>query len=313
MAITLNLRQDNPKLGALSGRTYEKKYTPVPNRVIKGELGAQIATVFKAITGDDIDPQDNTLTVGAEDGTLKKLFSPTVYGNEEGDGFYLGWGSRKLPLVISKKVLTFVDDQGKPTGAGPEFLEVNFYDLPVGNSRDLVIRCSYFEESTQETYVVDFRTWTHKNDKKGLETADDLNQFVKRTPNKVAPIFKPAPTGGGLDSETLSMSDLKPGVYTVIGYRATNAGGRVQFILHCLPNPELGQEAEFELWGHYCVNNCLEAGPTITPELPAEFRLNGFKDSKKINPKTNQPYKTPQGGLIPSPEGLSTEDIDTDF
>lgn len=306
MANILSLNIENPTLAPLATRSYSKQYTNVPNRAIKGEFAASLQAFYRALCGEPLAADDHTVTVRAQNGTLSKLYGPTLYGVSD-SMIVIKWGQKMLHLAVDskQKALQFISEEGTPIGLGTEFVTAAFADVKIGNSRDLVLRLSVFDESTEETQILDIGTWTTVNDEDGLPTADELNQFVRRAPKKAFKFLKECPSFESFEGDTFNLADLQPGEYKVIGYRRLKMD-RVQFMLRVSANPELGREADFECWGHNCINPALLSDPVVSAEQPATLMLHAIKENKKGKLR-------PVAGIVIDAAATKDTDIDLDF
>lgn len=305
MANTLSLDIENPTLAPLATRRYEKQYTNVPNRAIKGEFAASLQGFYKAVCGEDMSPEDHTVTVRAQNGTLNKLYGPSLYGVSD-KLIVIKWGQKMIHLAVDSKAkaLQFVSEEGQPIGLGTDFVTATFADVAIGNSRDLVLRLSVYDETTEETSILDISTWTTLSDEDGLPSADEFNQFIRRSPKKAFALLKECPSFEQFEGETFNLVQLQPGQYSVIGYRRLKMD-RVQFMMRVAANPELGQMADFECWGHNCINPALLSNPVVSVEQPATLMLHAVNETKKGKLR-------PVAGLIVE-TASDNENLDLDF
>lgn len=96
----LNIEQLEANLAV---KTYEKQYTPVPNKNLKNsKLKEQLTRILHAV-GEEFDNEASYLVVKAEDGAFSRLFLPTVYAcGEEGNRYAALRFSDNQKISLSK-------------------------------------------------------------------------------------------------------------------------------------------------------------------------------------------------------------------
>jgi len=119
----------------LSSKNWDKSYVNIPNSSIGNLLKSQFKYIFESV-GEDFSDNDSVLTVQADNGNFKRLFSPTVYfvPNEKlRDSAY----AKKNPSLFECDS-TPVSDEEKIKAKTPE--EIKAYEELLLKGRNVGVR-----------------------------------------------------------------------------------------------------------------------------------------------------------------------------
>lgn len=89
---------DDKNRSRLEARTYERDITEVPNTALPAAFLENLALVYKALTGQDIDESKPIYTIQSNSGIFKKLYTPHIY--TEDNSLILAFGSSHSPILL---------------------------------------------------------------------------------------------------------------------------------------------------------------------------------------------------------------------
>lgn len=92
----------------LEQKQYSNEYTNIPNSALPASHLKQLDVVFEALTGESMPSDCHTYVVKAEEGRLKRLYSPALVRINEGgnSSLVIRWGDISIPLEVSGGKLT---------------------------------------------------------------------------------------------------------------------------------------------------------------------------------------------------------------
>ena len=272
----------SPDLAPLAGREYKNSYVPLPNANLPKAMRRDLDKVFLALTGEELQLEENTFLIKSEDGVYSRLFGPIlkagaddVEGTESGS-FYIQWGNRYIPVSLGKEGLT-VDINGQAVSLEAEFGEYNFS----GRGNDPAILIAVDEEDgsgqTLMPIAVRFIDWQNAPDSKSLNA-----QLKKNKAADILPLVSPAtPKGKGVRSSAdheIDFRDLDEGQYCVVSYRNVNTSYGPSYRMVIKDHPSVGETSE--MWAHTSLRSLLATQPEISEEKPA---LLNVKDKQVMN------------------------------
>jgi hypothetical protein len=307
MAVTplkINPQLDDKNRARLESKTYVKAYTDIPNKALPETYRLGLATIFKALTGEDFDMESNTFTVRADaNGVFKRLYSPTVFSTEE-RGLVIRWGDRDIPLLVSTDKIT-TENIGKGT-------KLSFKEEQIGKYKEPALAVSATADGTLYTLPIPIRSADYE-DKISVELLDLL---LGENPEAIAEKVQIASdlskrgeslgTGERMVGPFLKVAHLPLGEYNVTTYRAKEGGqyGTKYFMQVQVSEPFVApirtqvegewvtEEREVSDWAIVEPNNALKktlaADPVITPDSPAVLKVtehgdyNGFPTAKCV-------------------------------
>lgn len=309
MAVTtlkINPQLDDKNRARLESKTYVKAYTDIPNKALPETYRLGLATIFKALTGEDFDMESNTFTVRADaNGVFKRLYSPTVFSTEE-RGLVIRWGDRDIPLLVSTDKIT-TENIGKGT-------KLSFKEEQIGKYKEPALAVSATADGTLYTLPIPIRSADYE-DKISVELLDLL---LGENPEAIAEKVQIASdlskrgdpgdlrSGERMVGPFLKVAHLPLGEYNVTTYRAKEGGqyGTKYFMQVQVSEPFVApirtqvegewvtEEREVSDWAIVEPNNALKktlaADPVITPDSPAVLKVtehgdyNGFLTAKCI-------------------------------
>ena len=304
MATTFRIlpQLDDKNRSRLEAKSYTRAYTDIPNRALPESYRTGLATVFKALTGEDFDPEASTFTVKADsNGTFQRLYSPTVFSTEEG-GLVIRWGERDIPLTVSPGKIG--------VASAPKGTKFSFKDEQIGKYTEPVLSVSASSEGVLYTLPVLIR----KKDFKEDISADLLDLLLDENPTTIFEKVYAAPdlskrgesTGERLIGPFLKVAYLPLGEYEVTGYRTKEGGtyGTDYFVQVRVTEPFVApvrvqvdgewidQDTEVSDWAiirpNTAMKKFLAAEPLITPQSPAtlqvveHFEYNGNPAAKVV-------------------------------
>ena len=298
---------DDRNRARLESKTYTRSYTDVPNSALPETLRVALSAVFKALTGEDLDPSGSTFTVRADvSGTFKKLYSPTVFSTED-KGLVIRWGDRDIELLVSPgKIATAASTGVKST-------KFAFKEDTIGKYTEPVLSVSVSADGTLYTFPIPIRSADFE-DKISAELLDLLlDENPEAIAEKVAvasDLSKRGESSGGdrMTGPFVKVAHLPLGEYKITTYRAKEGGeyGTQYFLQAQVTEPFTAPvrqqvdgewvdvETEVSDWCIVKPNNSLKktlaAEPLISPDSPATLRVlehgqfNGF-DTAKVSLK----------------------------
>ena len=296
--IDVNLSERNR--ARLETRSYDSAYTDVPNRALPETLTNELEVIYAALTGDEFPTDSHTFTVRADNGTFKRLYSPTVFSTEGNAGVIIRWGDRDIPLI-------FDGGKVKAEGAAAK-TKFAFKDETIGRYDEPVLSVSIAKEGTLYTMPFPVRSadWEIRM------TGDILDALLEESPDKIAENIAvagdPSKRGEGgarLQGPIIKVSGLPLGEYTLTAYRPRETQYGLDYMIQAVcPEPfvattrvkddvtEEWGDAEVEVSGFAIVkpNNALKkllaAEPIISEESPATLHVlehgeyNGYATAK---------------------------------
>lgn len=296
--VDINLSDRNR--ARLESRSYESNYTDVPNRALPEALRGELNVMYEALSGETLPEESNTFTVRSQDGTFKRLFSPTVFSTEAG-GLIIRWGDRDIEVVAADGKLSV------PTSA-PK-LKLAFKDDTVGKYETAVLSASIAKDGTLYTMVFPVKSADFEN----RMTGDILDALLEESPDKIAenisvagdPSKRGEGTGPRMQGRFVKVSAMPLGEYKLIGYRERETAYGMDYMLQAvIEEPFVASVREkdevTEEWGDvdaeisgFCIvkpngalKKLLAAGPIIDEENPAMLHVlehgefNGFRTAK---------------------------------
>jgi len=296
--IDVNLSERNR--ARLETRSYDTAYTDVPNRALPETLTNELGVIYTALTGDEFPTDTFTFTVRADNGTFKRLYSPTVYATEGNTGVILRWGDRDIPV-------TFDGGKIKTEGAAAK-TKFSFKDEAIGKYDEPVLSVSIAKEGTLYTMPFPVRSADWEN----RMTGDILDALLEESPDKIAENLgvagDPSKRGEGgpsMQGHFIKVAELPIGEYKLTSYRARETNYGTDYMIQAVieepfvassrakdPVTEEWGDVEVEVSGFAIVkpNNALKkllaAEPIISEESPATLivlehgEFNGFKTVK---------------------------------
>lgn len=305
MAVTTTTNKIAPQLddknrARLESKTYKKLYTDIPNKALPESYRTGLAAIFRALTGEDFDPESSTFTVRADSsGVFKRLYSPTVFSTEEG-GLIVRWGDRDIPLEVSNDKIS--------TAKAAKGTKFSFKEEQIGKYKEPALSVSTTSDGVLHTLPIPIRS-ANFEDKVSVEL---LELLLSENPEAIAE--KVALATDLSKRNNSEISDAKPrmvghyvkvahlpiGEYNVTTYRAKEGGqyGTKYYLQVQIPEPFsapirvkrgdewLTEEAEVSDWAvvepNTTLKKTLAAEPVITPDAPAVLRVekhgeyNGF-------------------------------------
>lgn len=133
---TLDLSFTNSALLPLKAKqTGDEKYINVPNKALPATMRAQLASIYKALTGEELAEDNCTLRAGCRDGKPSRLFGPAFYLLEGGVPA-IRWGNSHIELKLTKSGA----ELAKPTEASEaEQISLTFGSAKVGQYDEAVL------------------------------------------------------------------------------------------------------------------------------------------------------------------------------
>lgn len=290
MATTFKIlpQLDDKNRARLEAKSYTKAFTDIPNRVLPDSYKSGLSAIFKALTGEEFDPEASTFTVKADpNGTFQRLFSPTIFSTEEG-GLVIRWGSRDIPLVVAAGKIGVEN--------APKGMKFSFKDEQIGKYTEPVLSISVTQDGTIYSLPIPIR----RKDVKEEMTADLLELLLDENPTGIAAKVYTAPDlskrGENTQSERMvgpyvKVSSLPVGDYRVTTYRTKEGGqyGTDYYMQVQVPEPFsapvrvqvegewVEQETEISDWAivrpNAALKKILAAEPLISPDSPAVLKV----------------------------------------
>jgi hypothetical protein len=283
-----------------SGKLWDKVYTNVPNSKIGRTLTTQLSYILNQV-GEKFDPDGSILTVKAENGVFKALYSPTLYkvsntllrGSayakanpslfedepaENGEtGYNLGV---RFSQTLFVPYMAFTNIEGTDamlTDSGITIVLPESEEFPEGLTFDLGAR---FAEADMDK---------RKSDSLKMRKAFSKGTFFT--------YLAEPPTGGG---SATPLRDLEDGTeYKIVGYEFKESDNGGFFILTT--------ENGMKIMSNKAIARTLEAGPVVTPAKPCLLRVVNKSKMPNGNIKVNASL------VIPSENFPSRGDIDLDW
>jgi hypothetical protein len=304
-SISLN-PSENTDLVVLYAAGSNQKNVAVSNAQLQTTSPAThklLNAVFKAVTGTDLTPEDNSILANFKQGAFRRFYGPYVCQNEGNPG--IQWGSTFIPFTISKGIklapqlanaeIEVSSEWVNTTGLGNELaLKVTVIFQHSEEESDYTMITQYFSLSAEDPINNPFK----EQDK------DLLDLAVKRDPKPLVERLS-APKGGYESSVAIKLAQLVQGeTYTVIGYETPENISPLCELQHnpdsgYHPTLEDGKTVDYEsvvplaadckikLWANYTISRTLDASPVITEDMPAMLTAVSRKQTKNGNTSVN--------------------------
>jgi len=298
----INPQLDDKNRARLESKNYSRAYTDIPNSALPETLRVALGTVFKALTGEELDPSGSTFTVRADAaGVFKRLYSPTVFSTEN-KGLVIRWGSQDIPLLLTPGKIT--------TAAAPKGAKFTFKEESIGKYTEAVLSVAFTADGTLYSLPVPIRS----ADFDDRLSADLLDLLLDENPEAIAEKIQVASdlstrgensgSGERMQGPFVKVAHLPIGDYTVTTYRTKEGGayGTDYFLQVKIDEPFsapvrqqvdgewVDVETEVSDWAIVKPNGSLKktlaAEPVIDRENPATLRVielgeyNGFPTAK---------------------------------
>jgi len=298
--VDVNLSERNR--ARLETKSYDAAYTDVPNRALPDTLKEELGVIYEALTGDEFSVDSHTFTVRADNGTFKRLYSPTVFSTEGNAGVIIRWGDRDIPVA-------FDGGKIKVEGANSK-TKFAFKDDTIGKYEEPVLSVSIAKDGTLYTMPFPVRSADWENRVNG----DILDALLEESPEKIAENLavagdpsKRGEGGGGprLQGPIIKVAHMPVGTYTLTAYRPRETQYGMDYLIQAVieepfvattrVKDEVTEEwgdAEVEVSGFAIVKpntalkKLLAAEPIINEENPATLHVielgeyNGFATAK---------------------------------
>jgi len=296
--IDVNLSEKNR--ARLETKSYDSAYTDVPNRALPETLKVELGVIYDALFGEELPEDSNTFTVRADNGTFKRLYSPTVFATEGNAGVIIRWGDRDAAVA-------FDNGKIKVEGAATK-LKLAFKDETIGKYDEPVLSASIAKDGTLYTMPFPVRSADWEN----RMTGDILDALLEESPDKIAENLAvagdPSKRGEGgpkLNGHIIKVATMPIGEYKLTSYRPRETQYGTDYLIQAVidepftattrQKDEVTEEwgdAEVEVSGFAIVkpNNALKkllaAEPIISEENPATLHVlehgeyNGFATAK---------------------------------
>lgn len=298
--IDVNLSERNR--ARLESRSYDANYVDVPNRALPESLKEELGVIYTALTGDEFPEDSHTFTVRADNGTFKRLYSPTVFSTEGNAGVIIRWGDRDIPVSFDGGKI-----QVEGAAAKTKFA---FKDDTIGKYDEPVISVSIAKDGTLYTMPFPVRSADWENRMSG----DILDALLEESPEKIAENLavagdpsKRGEGGGGprLQGHIIKVATMPVGTYKLTSYRPRETQYGMDYLIQAVIDEpfvattrvkdEVTDEwgdAEVEISGYAIVKpntalkKLLAAEPIISEENPATLHVlelgeyNGFPTAK---------------------------------
>ncbi len=291
---------DERNRARLESKSYSRAYTDVPNSALPESLRVALNSVFKALTGEDLEETGSTFTVRADaNGVFKRLYSPTVFSTEE-KGLVIRWGDRDIPLDIQPGKIS--------TAFAPKGTKFSFKEEQIGKFTEPVLNVSTTFDGTLYILPIPVRSADYED----KISADLLDLLLDENPEAIAEKVQVASdlskrgegSGERMVGPFLKVAHMPLGDYTITTYRKKEGGayGTDYFLQAQVAEPFtapvraevdgewMDVETEISDWCIVRPNSALKkvlaADPIITPDAPATLRVlehgeyNGFLTAK---------------------------------
>jgi len=291
---------DERNRARLESKSYSRAYTDIPNSALPESLRVALNSVFKALTGEDLEESGSTFTVRADaNGVFKRLYSPTVFSTAE-KGLVIRWGDRDIPLEVQPgKIGTAFAQKGT---------KFSFKEEQIGKFTEPVLSVSTTFDGTLYTLPIPVRSADYED----KISADMLDLLLDENPEAIAEKIQVASdlskrgesSGERMVGPFLKVSSLPLGDYKITAYRKKEGGqyGTDYFLQAQVLEPFtapvraevdgewMDVETEVSDWcivrPNTALKKTLAAEPIITLDAPATLRVlehgeyNGFPTAK---------------------------------
>jgi hypothetical protein len=221
--IKLSPELDPKNLARLESRSYDRGFTPVPNSALPPSYKVGLGVVYKALTGEELDPSGNTFAVSAANGIFKRLYAPAIFSlpaDEEAGtppSLCIVWGEDRIPLHVENGDIWTTEESRKNKN-------VKFGIREYGDFKDPSVVVTVVEGSNQYTFPFVVRP----ADIKDKLNVDEFEILVENsTSAEIADHVQNVPSGEGgtkFNGHFVKVSHLPLGEYTITGYRAKRDG-----------------------------------------------------------------------------------------
>lgn len=298
-AVKIDPQLDAKNRARLEARSYEKAYTDIPNRALPASLKDAINVVYHGLTSNDLPDEGSTFTVRADqNGTFKRLYSPTVFSTED-KNLVIRWGTEDIPLNLAPGKVT------APTGA--KGVKMSFKEEMIGKYAEPVLSVSVSSDGTIYTLPIPVRSADYEN----KITSDVLDMLLGENPDaipeQVAVASDPTKRGEGggerMQGPIVKVAHLPLGDYTVTTYRTRETDYGPDYLLQVIVDEPFTAPTRQQVEGEwtdvevevsdYCIvkpnsalKKVLAADPEISRDKPAILTVkehgeyNGFPTAK---------------------------------
>ena len=288
--LKIDTQLDERNRARLEARSYDRAYTEIPNRALPATMSESLTVIYEALTGEPLPDQGSTFLVRADNnGTFKRLYSPTVYTNESQDNLLIRWGDNDIQLNLT--------EGGLSAPNGNKKVKFSFKEEQVGKYSDTVLSVSFSKDGTITSmpFPVKSVNWEEP------VSADALDVLIDEAPQNIPALLAVAPDpskrgeGGGtrLEGPIIKVAQLPVGEYQVTAYRPRETQYGMDYMVQVvgIEEPFVGTtrkldentgewgDVEVEVVGQ-CImkpNNALKkvlaAEPVITPQDPATLHI----------------------------------------
>lgn len=279
---------DDKNRARLESRSYQKLYTDIPNRALPQSYKEALGYIFKALTGEEFDPEASTFTVKADDkGTFQRIYAPALFSTENKE-LVIRWGDRDIPVAVSPGKIGV---ENVPKGT-----KFSFKDEKIGKYSEPVLSVSVTSNNTVFTLPVTIR----RVDVKENLNADVLEAILDTDPATLGDKILQAPDLSKRGETTnyermvgpyLKISALPVADYKVTSYRVKEDGkfGPEYYMQVQIDTPFVALvrkevdgvwtevESEITDWAIVKPNTALKgilaACPRISKETPATLKV----------------------------------------
>lgn len=298
MSLTIvEISSNSPDLVMLSGKSYKRDYTELPNGNLPVKLRKQLNLFYHKLSGKDFSLEDNTFIIKADNEVYSRLFGPILKVDENDQNYVIQWGSTLFPLVAENSTFTL--------NGNPLECEFDLYNFS-GRGEDTCLMLYLDGENEGDVIglpiAVRFSDWNNKLSSK------ELNSMLKKSPAKIKPYIQRyrKPEKAIIESDfEVDLRDFEIGrSYEVIGYYKCNTQYGINFRVF-IKNPD-GREGIGIGWVCPSLKNLLNVSPVISEACPAELKIISKKtlNEGKISLKAN---------LVLHPQAVSAEDCNLDL
>ncbi|ATW62819.1 hypothetical protein SCBWM1_gp135 [Synechococcus phage S-CBWM1] len=288
--VKLGPEMDPRNLARLESRNYDQGYTKVPNSALPAVYQQGLSAIFQALTGETLDPTENTFAVKADNGIFKRLYAPAIFAAAEPaadeepltSALVIVWGDRKIPLSINKGEIY--------TEASKALKNVKYQVRDYGNFNDPSILISVTQGEKVYSYPFVVRP-ADINEKLSSEEFEIMVE--EHTDVEIAAHVQTVPSGEGgslYHGHFVKVSQLPIGSYTITGYRSRDSQfGKDYFLQAKVDEPfsapvrmKQGEEwveieTEIQDWcivrPNSAMKKTLGADPVISEEVPATLHV----------------------------------------
>lgn len=224
MATTFKIlpQLDDKNRARLESKTYTQTYTDIPNRALPANYREGLSVIYKALTGEEFDLEAHTFTVKSDpNGVFQKLYSPTLFSNEDGTGLLIRWGNVDIPVITAPGKIG--------VASAPKGTKFSFKDEQIGKYTEPVLSVSASSEGTIYSLPISIR----KREIKEELPADLLEVMLDENPASICDKVYIAPDlskrGENAPYERMTgpyikVASMPVGDYKVVKYRKKDGG-----------------------------------------------------------------------------------------